>query len=292
MNKKDLTEQEIRTRYITPAIQGAGWQPAQIREEVYITDGQIHPRGKVAPRGKRKFADYVLYHHNLPFAIVEAKDNNHPLGGGMQQALEYAGIWDVPFAYSSNGDGFLEHNLLATSTPGEPFLIEVALPLEQFPSPEELWARYRQGKAITPLVQDALDQPYYYEFGGKTPRYYQQVAVNRTLEAIARGQDRILLVMATGTGKTYVAFQIIWRLWKAGLKKRILFLADRNILVDQAKDRTFTPFGDALHKIQRRPIKSREVYFAINRAGPRLPRPGWGGGVEPEEAAVQFALIE
>lgn len=222
MDKKDLTEQEIRTRYIYPAIHGAGWKPAQIREEVHITDGQIHPRGKIAPRGKRKFADYVLYHHNLPLVIVEAKDNNHPMGGGMQQALEYARMWDVPFAYSSNGDGFLEHNLLATGAQGEPFLIEVALPLNQFPSPDQLWARYEQHKVLTPTVQEAIDQPYHYEYGGKTPRYYQEVAVNRAVEAIARGQDRILLVMAIGTGKTYVAFQIVWRLWKAGIKKRIV----------------------------------------------------------------------
>lgn len=264
VNKKDLTEQEIRTRYITPGIQSVGWKPSQIREEVYITDGQIHPGGQVAVRGKRKFADYVLYHHNLPLAIVEAKDNNHPLGGGMQQALEYATMWDVPFAYSSNGDGFLEHDLLAIGELGETLLIELALPLNKFPSPEEMWTRYQQRKSLTPEVQKAIDQPYYYEFGGKAPRYYQEVAVNRAVEAIARGQDRILLVMATGTGKTYVAFQIIWRLWKAGLKKRILFLADRNILVDQAKTNDFKPFGGAMTKVTGRQIdKSYEIYLAL-----------------------------
>lgn len=265
MGKKDLTEQEIRSQYIYPAIhETAGWPRAQIREEVYITDGQIHPRGRVAPRGRRKFADYVLYHHNLPLAIVEAKDNNHPLGGGMQQALEYAAMWDVPFAYSSNGDGFLEHDLLASGAPGESFRIEVALPLGQFPSPDGLWARYQQARAIPAQGQKALAQPYYYEPGGKAPRYYQEVAVNRTLEAIARGQDRILLVMATGTGKTYVAFQIIWRLWKADLKQRILFLADRNILVDQARINDFRPFGGAMTKVTGRQIdKSYEIYLAL-----------------------------
>jgi type I restriction enzyme R subunit len=282
VNKKDLTEQEIRTRFITPAIQDAGWRPRQIREEVYITDGQIHPRGRVAPRGKRKFADYVLYHHNLPFAIVEAKDNNHPLGGGMQQAIEYACMWDVPFAYSSNGDGFLEHDMLASGASSAGYRIEVALPLDEFPSPEELWARYQQARALTPEVRKAIDQPYHYEYGGKTPRYYQQVAINRAVETIARGQDRLLLVMATGTGKTYVAFQIIWRLWKAGLAKRILFLADRNILVDQARTNDFKPFGGAMTKVTRHQIdKSYEVYLALYQ--------GISGSEEWQDVYRQFS---
>ncbi len=264
MAKKDLTEQEIRTRYITPALREAGWPLDQIREEHYLTAGQVLPRGKTALRGKRKFADYVLYHHNLPLAIIEAKDNNHGLGAGMQQALEYAEMWDVPFVYSSNGDGFLEHDCLATGKPGTSFRIEIGLPLDQFPSPDALWTRFKEHKAISPQVQQVLDQPYHYEFEGKTPRYYQEVAVNRTLEAIVRGQDRILLVMATGTGKTYTAFQIIWRLWRAGLKKRILFLADRNILVDQAKTNDFQPFGGAMCKVIGHEIdKSYEIYLAL-----------------------------
>ena len=264
MNKKDLTEQEIRTRYITPALRDAGWAANQIREELYLTDGQIHPGSKDAPRGQRTFADYVLYHHNRPLAIVEAKDNNHPLGGGMQQALEYAAMCDAPFAYSSNGDGFVEHDRLVTPSPGAYTVIERTLPLADFPSPDELWQRYTQRTAVSPVAQAVLDQPYYYERDGKSLRYYQEVAANRVVEAIANGQDRILLVMATGTGKTYVAFQIIWRLWKAKVKQRILFLADRNILVDQAKTNDFKPFGGAMTKVTRRQIdKSYEIYLAL-----------------------------
>jgi type I restriction enzyme R subunit len=259
VTKKDLTEQEIRTRYITPAIRDAGWTLEQVREELYLTDGQLHPRGQIALRGERKFADYVLYHQNIPLAIVEAKDNNHPLGGGMQQALDYADMLDAPFAYSSNGDGFLQHTLLTQDG-----LIEQELSLDAFPSPDVLWERYTQHKDMPAQVQTILHQPYHYEYGGKTPRYYQEVAINRTLEAIARGQDRLLLVMATGTGKTYTAFQIIWRLWKAGLKQRILFLADRNILVDQAKTNDFKPFGGAMTKVTERQIdKSYEIYLAL-----------------------------
>lgn len=261
MDKKDLTEQEIRTRYITQAIRDAGWPVSQIREEFCLTHGKIHPHGKIAPRGKRKFADYVLYCHNLPLAVVEAKDNNHPVGGGMQQALEYAVMLDAPFAYSSNGDAFVEHDLTASTE------IERTLLLDEFPAPDALWTRYERRHAITELVKAALDQPNYFEYGGKTPRYYQEVAINRTLETIARGQDRILLVMATGTGKTYTAFQIIWRLWKAGLKKRILFLADRNILIDQAKTNDFQPFGGAMTKVTEHEIdKSYEIYLALYQA--------------------------
>ncbi|MFQ5818120.1 MAG: EcoAI/FtnUII family type I restriction enzme subunit R [Terriglobia bacterium] len=283
VDKKDLTEQEIRTRYITPAIRDdAGWPLHQIREGVYLTDGQVHPRGKSAPRGKRKFADYVLYHHNQPLAIVEAKDNNHSIGAGMQQALEYAEMCDAPFAFSSNGDGFLEHDRLATAAPGDRVVIERGLPLDAFPSPDELWMRYTQRKALPPNVQAALNQPYHYERGGKTPRYYQKVAINRAVEAIAGGQDRVLLVMATGTGKTYVAFQIIWRLWKAGIKKRILFLADRNILVDQAKTNDFKPFGGAMTKVVKRQIdKSYEIYLALYQ--------GLSGSEEWQDVYKQFS---
>lgn len=260
MNKKDLTEQEIRTRYITPAIhEDAGWPREQIREGVYMTDGRILPRGKHAERGERKFADYVLYHTSLPLALIEAKDNNHPLGGGMQQALAYAELWDIPFVYSSNGDGFLEHDRLAQSGP-----VERVLRLDEFPPPAALWARYMQHKALSPGAQAAIAQPYHYAVEGKTPRYYQEVAINRAVEAIGRGQERVLLVMATGTGKTYVAAQIIWRLWKGGVKKRILFLADRNILVDQARTNDFKHFGAAMTKITHRQIdKSYEIYLAL-----------------------------
>jgi len=276
MDKKDLTEQEIRTRYITPAIQSACWQPIQIREEVAITDGQIHPEGK-APRGKRKFADYVLYHHNMPLAIVEAKDNNHPVGGGMLQALAYARMWDVPFAYSANGDAFLEHDLLTAAYP-----IERTLLPEAFPSPDALWERYHKHKRLTPAVTEVIDVPYYYEMGGKTPRYYQEVAVNRAVEAIARGQNRVLLVMATGTGKTFVASQVIWRLWKSGAKKRILFLADRNILVDQAKTNDFKVFGGAMTKVMRHEIdKSYEIYLALYQ--------GLTGSEEAQEVYREFS---
>ena len=263
MDKKDLTEQEIRTRYITPAILDAGWPVNQMREEHYLTAGQIHPQGKTASRGKRKFADYVLYHHNHPLAVVEAKDNNHSVGSGMQQALEYAAMWDIPFVYSSNGDGFWEHDRLATAPLGEHAVIERVLPMDDFPSPDELWERYVGHKKMPPSVQSALGQPYYFEIG-KTPRYYQEVAVNRAVEAITGGQDRVLLVMATGTGKTFVAFQTIWRLWKAGVKKRILFLADRNVLISQAKTNDFKPFGGVMTQIKKRQIdKSYEVYLAL-----------------------------
>jgi type I restriction enzyme R subunit len=260
VSKKDLTEQEIRTRYITPGIRQAGWKARQIREEVNLTAGQVHVQGQIAQHGTRKRADYVLtYRPNLPLTIVEAKDNNHSLGSGMQQALAYAQMCDAPFAYSSNGDGFLEHDFLATAGP-----VERELGLDEFPSPAELWARYTQARDIPQEATGIITQPYYYELGGKAPRYYQEVAVNRVVEAIAKGQDRLLLVMATGTGKTYTAFQIVWRLWKAGVKERILFLADRNILVDQAKTNDFKPFGGAMTKIVKHEVdKSYEIYLAL-----------------------------
>ncbi|MBN1208671.1 MAG: DEAD/DEAH box helicase family protein [Myxococcaceae bacterium] len=214
-------------------------------------------------RGKQKRADYILYYKpNLPIALVEAKDNHHAVGQGMQQALEYADMLDVPFVFSSNGDGFLEHDRTGLSpTP------ERELRLEDFPSPEELWHRYCQAKGFTPDLIPVITWPYYADAGGKEPRYYQVNAINRTLEAIAKGQSRVLLVMATGTGKTYTAFQIIWRLWKAGVKKRILFLADRNILVDQAKTNDFKPFGGTLTKVVHREVDpAYEVYLALYQA--------------------------
>lgn len=260
MNKRDLTEQEIRTQYITPAIQAAGWHGRQMREEYYFTDGRYHiQQNGRARRGERAFADYLLVYKNIPLAVVEAKDNKHEVGSGMQQALRYAQVLDVPFAYSSNGDGFLEHDRL-----GGAGVVERELPLAQFPSPEALWQRYAQENQLTPARAAIVTEDYFFERGGKAPRYYQRVAIQRTINAVARGQNRALLVMATGTGKTYTVFQIIWRLWRAGQVKRVLFLADRNILVDQTITNDFKHFGDKMTKIQKRQIdKAYEVYFAL-----------------------------
>ena len=267
MNKKDLTETDIRTKFITPALdrdKGGKWDlMTQIREECPFTDGRVIVRGKSVARGERKRADYILYYKpNLPIAVIEAKDNRHSVGAGMQQALDYAEILDVPFAYSSNGDAFWEHD--RTRKSGQ---IEREIPLHQFPSPDELWARYRASKGYTDAQQTVVKQDYYDDGSRKSPRYYQLVAINRTVDAIARGEKRILLVMATGTGKTYTAFQIIWRLWKSGAKKRILFLVDRNILADQTKTNDFKPFGKALTKITNRTAdKSYEIYLALYQA--------------------------
>src|SRR5690606_26039688 len=219
MNKKSLSERDICTKFITPALEKAGWDmQLQILEEVSFTDGKIYVRGKITARGTRKRADYILYYKpNIPVAIIEAKDNNHSVRSGMQQALDYAQILDVPCAFSSNGDGFVFHDRTAE---GEN--VETELDLESFPSPEKLWQKYKNFKGIkTPEAEKIISQDYYLDASGRTPRYYQQTAINRSVEAIARGQNRILLVMATGTGKTYVAFQIIHRLWKSGTKKRI-----------------------------------------------------------------------
>ena len=261
MNKKDLSERDICSKYITPSLINAGWNlERQIREEVTFTDGRIIVRKKLVTRGEKKRADYILYYKpNLPLAIIEAKDNKHPVGAGMQQALNYAEILDIPFVYSSNGDAFLEHD--RTVTQG---IKEREIPLNQFPSPEELWTRYKKAKGINEREEAIITQEYFYEQDGKTPRYYQRIAINRTVEAIAKGQKRILLVMATGTGKTYTAFQIIYRLWKSKAKKRILFLADRNILVDQAMANDFRHFGDKMTKITDRKIdKAHEIYLAL-----------------------------
>ncbi|RIK33134.1 MAG: restriction endonuclease [Chloroflexi bacterium] len=260
LNKKELSERDICTKFITPAIREvAGWNDLQFFEE--FTLGKIFVRGKAVMRGERDRADYILfYKKNLPIAIIEAKDNNHEIGAGMMQALRYAEMLDIPFAYSSNGDGFVEHD--RTRTKGE---LERELGLADFPSPQELWQRYQAWKQFTPEQTQLVTQPYH--LGDKPPRYYQQVAINRTIEAIARGQNRILLVMATGTGKTYTAFQIMWRLWKAGKKKRILFLADRNILVDQARTNDFKAFGQAMTKITDRTVdKSYEIYLSLYQA--------------------------
>ncbi|MFC0389658.1 EcoAI/FtnUII family type I restriction enzme subunit R [Muricoccus vinaceus] len=246
MDKKTLSERDVCSKFITPALTAAGWNSvAQIREEVSFTKGRIIVRGKLVSRGKGKRADYVLYYKpNLPIALIEAKDNTHSVGDGLQQGIEYGEILNVPFVFSSNGDGFVLHDRTGTFPQKEQ-----NLGLDQFPSPEELWRRYASWKGLTPAIEQVVLQEYFDDGGGKEPRYYQVNAVNAAIEAIAKGQDRILLVMATGTGKTYTAFQIIWRLWKAGRKKRILFLADRNVLVDQTMVNDFRPFGAAMAKL-------------------------------------------
>jgi type I restriction enzyme, R subunit len=267
MDKKDLSEADIRSKFITPALTGTDggkWDlMTQIREEVFFTKGRVTVRGKTVKRGEAKKADYILsYIPNLPLAVIEAKDNHHSVGAGMQQALEYAEILDLPFAYSSNGDAFLEHD--RTVTDGT---VTREIPLDEFPSPAQLWERYRKAKGLDPAQESVTTQDYYDDGSGKSPRYYQLIAINRTVEAIARGQDRLLLVMATGTGKTYTAFQIIWRLWKSGAKKRILFLVDRNILADQTKTNDFKPFGTAMTKITNRTVdKSFEIYLCLYQA--------------------------
>jgi type I restriction enzyme, R subunit len=267
MDKKGLTEADIRTKFITPAllgIDGSKWNVmTQLREEVYFTKGRVIVHGKTTKRGEAKKADYLLYYKpNIPIAIIEAKDNNHAVGDGMQQALEYAELLDVPFVYSSNGDAFLEHDRTGTADS-----VEREIPLVDFPTPAELWNRYRFAKGYSPEQEAIATQDYYDDGSGKAPRYYQLTAINRTVDAIARGENRILLVMATGTGKTYTAFQIIWRLWKAGAKKRILFLVDRNILADQTKTNDFKPFGQAMTKITNRTAdKAFEIYLSLYQA--------------------------
>ena len=267
MDKKKLTETDIRSKFITPAlvgIDGEKWNlMTQIREEFFFTKGRVIVRGKTVKRGEAKKADYILsYKSNLPLAVLEAKDNNHSIGAGMQQALEYAELLDLPFAYSSNGDAFLEHDRTVASG-----TVTREIPLDQFPTPEELWTRYRKAKGYTDAQEAIATQDYYDDGSRKTPRYYQLIAINRTVDAIARGADRILLVMATGTGKTYTAFQIIWRLWKSGAKKRILFLVDRNILADQTKTNDFKPFGQAMTKITNRTVdKAFEIYLCLYQA--------------------------
>ena len=264
MDKKKLTERDICTKFINPALAKAGWDMhSQVREEVSFTAGRIIVRGRLHSRGKRRRADYVLsYKKNMPLAIIEAKDNNHSMGDGMQQALAYSDALDAPFVFSSNGDGFLFHD--RTGLFGQ---TETNLTLDEFPSPDTLWELYCQHKGIHQNARQTVEQPYYDDGSGRTPRYYQTVAINRTVEAVARGQNRILLVMATGTGKTFTAFQIIWRLWKSKQKKRILFLADRNILVDQTKNNDFKPFGQAMTKVTNRTVDpSYEIYLSLYQA--------------------------
>ena len=262
LNKSTLSERDICTKYITPALEKAGWDKnLQILEEVGFTNGRIYVRGKLTARGKRKRADYILYYKtNIPVAIIEAKDNNHSVRAGIQQALDYANTLDIPFVFSSNGDGFLFHDKTSNNEN-----LETEIGLNDFPSPEELWNKYKIFKGFsTPEVNKIIEQDYYFDSSGRAPRYYQQIAINRTVEAVASGKDRLLLVMATGTGKTYTAFQIIHRLWKSGAKKRILFLADRNALIDQTKRGDFKHFKDKMTVIKNRKIdKSYEVYLAL-----------------------------
>ena len=246
MNKKELSERDICTKFIIAAVKQAGWdEMSQIREEVSFTKGRIIVRGKLVTRGKAKRADCILYYKpNIPIAVIEAKDNNHSVGDGMQRGLDYAETLDIPFVFSSNGDGFVFHDRTGVSA-----VKESNLALDAFPSPADLWAKYCAWKGLTPAAEQIVLQDYWDDGSDKVPRYYQCNAINAATEAIAKGQYRILLVMATGTGKTYTAFQIIWRLWKAGRKKRILFLADRNVLVDQTMVNDFRPFGAAMAKL-------------------------------------------
>ena len=250
IDKKNLSETDIRTKFITPAIEKAGWsKDIHFLEEVSFTDGKIYVRGKLTTRGSKKRSDYILYYKpNIPIAIIEAKDNKHSLGAGIQQALDYAKILDIPFAFSSNGDGFLFHDKTATNQN-----VEKEIALNEFPSPEELWNKYLEYKGFkTKESQQIISQDYFFDGSGRKLRYYQQIAVNRTIEAIVTGQNRILLVMATGTGKTYTAFQIIHRLWKVKAKKRILFLADRTALIDQTRRGDFKPFKDKMTVIKKK----------------------------------------
>jgi type I restriction enzyme R subunit len=247
MDKRSLSERDICTKFITPALERAGWDIArQIREEYSFTKGRVIVRGKMALRGKSRRADYLLsVKPNVPVAVIEAKDNRHGPGDGLQQAIGYAEALDVPFAISSNGDGFVLHDRTGQSEP-----VEAAFGLDSFPSPDELWRRYAAWRGLDAAeAQDVFLHPYHEDGSGKAPRYYQTNAINAATAAIARGQNRVLLVMATGTGKTYTAFQIIHQLWKSGRKKRILFLADRNILVDQTMVNDFRPFAGAMAKL-------------------------------------------
>ena len=261
-NKKGLSERDICTQFILPALVKSGWDVAkQIREEVFFTDGRIFVKGNTTTRGKRKRADFILYlKPNIPIAVIEAKDNNHSIGAGLQQALGYAEILDVPVAFSSNGDGFVQHDRSGFSEQ-----IEKELSLDTFPSSAELWKMYKKYKKIeTPEQEEIASFDYFFDGSGRAPRYYQQIAINRTVEAIAHGENRVLLVMATGTGKTYTAFQIIYRLWKNGRKKRILFLADRNVLIDQTKRNDFKHFKDRMTVIKKKKIdKAFEIYLAL-----------------------------
>lgn len=253
LNKKQLSETDIKTKFITPAIEKAGWDKmSHFLEEVSFTAGKIYVRGKLTSRGKAKRADYILYYKpNIPIAVIEAKDNNHSVRAGIQQALEYAQILDIPCVFSSNGDGFLFHNRTAQGDN-----IETEISIDNFPTREQLWEIYKKYKGINTTEEERISaQDYFFDGTDRKPRYYQQIAINRTVEAIAKGQNRILLVMATGTGKTYTAFQIAHRLWKAKAKERILFLADRTALIDQTRRNDFKNFKDKMTVIKKKVIQ-------------------------------------
>ncbi len=258
--KKSMTEEDIKLQYITPAVTSK-WSTGKITMETRITDGKINLKGNLVFREKPKRADYLLYlSANNPIAVIEAKDNNHSISYGLQQAMEYARMLDLPFAFSSNGDGFAEHDFLTGK--------EREFGLDEFPTETELIARYKGETGLTPAQETVIDQPYYTSQTTYQPRYYQRIAINRTMDAIARGQQRLLLVMATGTGKTYTAFQIVYRLLKCGMKRKILYLADRNILVDQSIQQDFAPLEKIIHKINvakddKSTITSHEVYFSL-----------------------------
>lgn len=251
------SEEDIKLKFITPAITCKWDKMKQVTMEYSFTDGRVIVRGNLTTRGSKKRADYLLsIRPNLPLAIVEAKDDSHSLGAGMQQGIEYAEVLDVPFVYSSNGSGFLEHDMLTGK--------EREISLDDFPTPEELWERYKTGKNLTDTEEKVVCEPYYYAMGDKKPRYYQRIAVNRAVDAVAKGLNRILITMATGTGKTFTAFQIVWRLWKSGAKKKILYLADRNILVDQTMTNDFKPFEKYMTKVTDKKLDSSyEIYFAL-----------------------------
>jgi len=255
-----MSEEDIKLQYITPAILSK-WDRGKITMETRITDGKINLKGNLVFREKPKRADYLLYlSHNNPIAVVEAKDNTHSVSHGLQQAMEYARMLDIPFAFSSNGDGFAEHDFLTGQ--------ERTFGLEEFPSEQELIDRYRRESGMTPRQQMVMEQPYYSSQSTYPPRYYQRIAINRTVDAIARGQQRILLVMATGTGKTYTAFQIVYRMLQSGMKRKILYLADRNMLVDQSISQDFAPLEKVIHKINAAKddcstITSHQVYFSL-----------------------------
>ena len=259
-----ISERDVCTKLILPALVRAGWDiQTQIREEVSFTKGRIIVRGRLHARGKSRRADIVLYlYPNFPIAVIEVKDLDHALGDGMQQGLDYGESLDAPFVFSTNGKGFLFHDRSGTGDK-----VETELGLDGFPSPDELRTRFRTWKGLTSEAAKTVEFPYYDDGSGRAPRYYQANAINRAVEAVAKGQNRILLVMATGTGKTYTAFQIIWRLWRSRSKKRILFLADRNILVDQTKNNDFKPFGQAMTKITNREVnKAFEIYLSLYQA--------------------------
>lgn len=258
--KNEMSEEDIKLQYITPAITSK-WDRCKITMETKITDGKINLKGNFVHRNEPKRADYILYlNANNPIAIIEAKDNKHSISYGLQQAMTYAKMLDLPFAYSSNGDGFTEHDFLTGK--------ERQLKIDEFPTEEELVSRFKEESGMTPTQEAVIEQPYYSSQNTYPPRYYQRIAINRTVDAIARGQNRLLLVMATGTGKTYTAFQIVYRMLQSGLKRKILYLADRNILVDQSIQQDFAPLEKVIHKINvskddKSTITSHEVYFSL-----------------------------